>query len=353
MLAPARKMNFRGLLLSAVLLPVAIAAADYAILDHTFLSWNASPNLYAALQFGWYVVQIGVLGYVVGRSISHPTLRWVVFGWILLLVTLLTFTAAMAGSDGSSCLPPAALVGGQIGICIVWLFFGDTIWPLRIPLMVAGVVIIFALWLAAAEHYWNQMLNELLILQGTTLGVLCGILRLQRFQLGRIVLCAETTEQSQRRALQFNLKHVLIWTTGMAVLLGIGRAFDLLNWQAAERFTQGVLFWKGVLAIMSAVGIIVALWVALGRGHWAMRYSIGLLYLLAIGSGVSLWSKHNHNALQIGMRTWSRHEWELVKLYEVGWWWLGWLFLSAGLLASTLLILRTLEYRLVRRAKGG
>jgi len=161
---------------------------------------------------------------------------------------------------------------------------------------------------------------------------------------------ASPTEQSERRALQFSLKHVLIWTTGMAVVLGIARGFDLLNWQAAQRITQGVFFWKAALAVMSASGIIVALWVALGRGHWLLRYGVGLVYLITIGSIVSIWSLHNLKIRRA--RVWNPNDWELMAWYELGWWWLGWLFLCSGLLASTLLILRTLDYRLMRKARG-
>jgi hypothetical protein len=342
------KLDFRWLLLSAVILPMAIAAANYAYLRESFVA--SSINSATALQFAWYVIQVGIVGHVVGSGRAHPLLRWVVFAWILLLVNILTFAAAMGGRGGSCYLLPAALLSGQMGILIVWLVLGDTPALIRVPTMSLGVVAIFALWQAAGSDFWKQMLNELLVLQAITMAILCGILRFQKFRVVRPLReTAGPDEESRKRALQFNLKHVLIWTTGLAMVLGAARALNLLNWQAAQSFMHGILFWKTVLAVVSASCIVVALWVALGQGHWLVRYSVGLLYLLAVGSGVSKWSQHNLTALQTGARRiWLQNDWELNRWYGLGWWWLGWLFLCSGLLASTLLILRALDYRLMR-----
>ena len=44
----------------------------------------------------------------------------------------------------------------------------------------------------------------------------------------------------------------------------------------------------------------------------------------------------------------SSFDYDLFRWYEVGWWWIAWMFLSGGLLAASLMIFRTVGYRLVR-----
>jgi hypothetical protein len=193
----------------------------------------------------------------------------------------------------------------------------------------------------------------LLVLQILTLAALCGLLRLRGFQLARLRAAQATIlgEGVERRVLQFNIKHVLIWTTALAAMLGVARALDLLNWEAAQQLARGGIAWKAIVAATSAIVIIVALWVALGRGHWLVRYSVGLAFALLAGSGLALWSNYRFTVIdsRIGMgRVWNPVEWELRDLYAIGWWWMGWLFLSSGLLAATLIILRVLDYRLVK-----
>jgi len=117
----------------------------------------------------------------------------------------------------------------------------------------------------------------------------------------------------------------------------------------AQELVRGGLVWKLTVATASAMVIIVALWAALGRGHWLMRYSAVLVFTLSLGSALATWSGSQAAAIRTTAWTrWSAGGWDLLRWYEVGWSWLGWLFLSGGLLAATLIILRVLGYRLVR-----
>jgi len=351
--APAKHpLNLMRLLLVAALLPAAIATVDYLLLGATSYGGQFTPRVIG--QFAWYVVQVGLVGLAAGLGISHPVLRWLVFGWVLLLINLLAAVQAMNADVSWSREPsmsPAALIAGQMGLCVVWAFFGDTRWTWRWPAMIVAAGGLYFLWLSFGNHWGQQMWTELLILQVMTLSTLCLILRLSGFRL--LVLDDEATAlesgKSNLRPLQFGIKHVLIWTTALAILLGIAKGMDLLRWQVAQELVRGGLVWKLTVATASAMVIIVALWAALGRGHWLMRYSAVLVFTLSLGSALATWSGSQAAAIRTTAWTrWSAGGWDLLRWYEVGWSWLGWLFLSGGLLAATLIILRVLGYRLVR-----
>ena len=356
----AAPLDVRRLLLIGAVLPAAIAGVNYALL---YDRHPDTPLLVARLA--WYVVQVGIVGFAVGRGIEHG-LRWVVFGWLMVLINLLTWIegAELSRWQHTGQLPVAALFGGEIGLCVVWAFLGDTRWQLRWPAMVLLVGGIFYVWRLAN---WNgpSLWSELMVLQVVTLAVLCGLLRWRRY----VLRPADAEEvmagnPSKRRPLQFGIKHVLIWTTALAVLLAMARGLDLLSWQAAQQLAATGLVWKLTVATASAMVTIVALWAALGRGHWLLRYLAVVLLALAVGLGLGQWGQASAVAMQkkanVATFFWSGNgavfrgrgiiDWELMQWYEVGWWWLGWLFLSGGLLAATLIILRTIGYRLVRLA---
>jgi hypothetical protein len=357
--APAEnKLDLVRLFLVAAVLPTAIAAVNYALLHR--LSGLRQDVFAVWTMFGWYVLQVGVMGSAVGRGITIPWLRWTVFGWNFLFINLLSALVVMSPSMQSHfgrVMPAAALVAGQTGLCVVWAFLGDTKWTIRWPAMIVATAGLVFLWLSLGNHGGQQMWTDLLVLQILTLSVLCGGLRLAGFRL--LVVEAQqdlpTGEGGRLRPLQFGIKHVLIWTTALAIVLGVAKGLDLLRWQAAMELVRSGLLWKVTVATAAAIAIIAALWVALGQGHWLVRYLLGPMFVFAVGCGLAAWSSYNfatmNRLLTAGALISYQSDWELLRWYEFGWWWLGWIFLSSGLLAATLIILRVLGYRLVRLAR--
>lgn len=343
--------NLPRLLLVALLLPTCIAASNYALREYTR---DASLPIQWA-QFAWFVLQVGIVGVSVGRGISNPLLKWVVFSWNLLLINLLTAAQAIDAASfwrAEPQLPPAALMAGQMGFCVVWAWLGDTRWTWRWPGTLLAIGGLYFLWLSFDIGSDQQMWTELLLLNVATLSLLCGGLRLMRFRL--LLLTEEETRptgQNSSRPMQFGIRHVLIWTTALAILLGVAKGLDLLNWRAAQELVRLGLLTKLVVATTSAMVMVVALWAALGQGHWLLRYSASLILSLVLGGGLAMWSiSKAFAARRAPMTAWSSQvHWELLRFYEIGWWWLGWLFLSGGLLVATLIILRVIGYRLVRR----
>ena len=248
-------------------------------------------------------------------------------------------------------MPPAALMAGQMGLCVVWAFLGDTKWTWRWPGMLLAVGGLYLLWLGLGIGSQQQMWTELLLLNVATLSLLCGGLRLLRFRL--LLLTDDDTRPAgdkSSRPMQFGIRQVLIWTTALAILLGAAKGLDLLNWRASQELVRLGLLPKLIVATTSAMVMVVALWVALGQGHWLLRYAASLILSLLLGGGLAMWSNSKaFAARRAPMTAWSSQvHWELLRFYEIGWWWLGWLFLSGGLLVATPIILRVIGYRLVR-----
>jgi hypothetical protein len=352
------RLDLVRLVLIAAVLPAVIAAVNYAL-----LAWiQKSPQDLLAVWtiFGWYVLQVGIIGFAVGRGVERTWLRWVVFGWnflfINLLAVLLVINPYLQSVSTERLMPRAALIAGQLGLCVVWAFFGDTRWVLRWPAMILAVAGLFVLWLSFGTGWKRQMWTELLMLQVATLSVLCGGLRRFRYRLLMIghENQALSADDQRLRPLQFGIKDVLIWTTVLATFLGVAKALDMLSWSYVAEFMQGAVVWKSILAATSAIVMVLALWVALGEGPWVVRYGAGLLISLLLGVALGGWSTARAGPLDTLLNRspllgeFPQSYYDLLRCYQIGYWWIGWLFLSGGLLAATLIILRVQGYRLVR-----
>ena len=117
------------------------------------------------------------------------------------------------------------------------------------------------------------------------------------------------------------------------------------------------LYFQGTVALLSAMVILFALWAALGQGHWVLRYSLLVVVLLLVGGVMGALSTYGESLLNLlGTRSGTdlsqNFGYDLYHWYEVGWWWIAWMFLSGGLLTASLMIFRTVGYRLVRSGKA-
>ena len=78
--------------LCAIVLPIFVAASNQLLIaygDFLFLRvW----------LFPWMALSTAALGWMVGRYLSPAWLRWLVFGWSLALLNLLTIAACLGGN---------------------------------------------------------------------------------------------------------------------------------------------------------------------------------------------------------------------------------------------------------------
>jgi len=92
------KLDLRRLILVGAGLPIVAATATY-LLMYRFVVGERSV-LETTIGFGGFVLEIGLVGFVVGKAMPHPQLRWLLYGWLMLMVDLLVVSMAMNSSDG-------------------------------------------------------------------------------------------------------------------------------------------------------------------------------------------------------------------------------------------------------------
>ena len=352
MTQPAPRINLMHLLTVGIALPACLATANHWLLNPSTFS-NLSA-LFLCLLMGFYVLQIGLIGWAVAAFIQPWPLRWFIYGWIMVLVDLqlhLMNINGVGSYQGRSCLS-AAILAGQLGVIIVWgtLGSGHIIW--RIP---AILVVLNQLWMfchlivrlkqgppGSAHLEWGS----LLIIQGVLLAILCGVMRWRGYSLLQVDAEAEQAPADKAKVpLQFGIRDVLIWTTSLAVLLAIAKAADLLTMNFLRNlYAPGILL-PFTIGICTAAVLITALWSALGRGSPVTRYLVLTVFSLALGGAIGGYCIASAQSMKIG---WSYSQWHW---HLNGFWWIGWMFLTGALLAASLIIYRTLGYRLIRSAK--
>jgi len=344
---PRSAIRYRSLLLVGVCLPGGLALINQWILANVGIS--ALSTLATALLFGFYAIQIAFVSWVVGRYIQPWPLRWVIWLWIMALVDLqLAVVSASNLSHAVRCLA-AGVLAGQCGALVVWGLLGSGPITWRIPSLLVLVIVCWncyeLLVRVRANYSWMQLSwNDLLIVESVALAALCAILRLWGYSL-RVVAGKDESgrEQSNENPpLQFGIRDVLIGTTCLAVLLGIAKAGDFLSVQFVQRTYAVGFLYVATVAVSSAAVLLVAIWAALGRGSLTLRILVLLLASLAVGEALAWYAVH------VGQPKMALNlDYRFAHWYAIGYWWIGWMFLAPALLAASLVIFRTLGYRLV------
>ena len=352
MAAASGSLDCRRLLPVAIGLPALIAALDHVLLQR-FAGVSQKP-LETALVFGLFIVEVGLVGVIVGRLIPVAWLRWTLYGWILLLIDLqvgvMTSWQASGGywkADGT-CLS-AALFSGQFGLVAVWAVVGVGRWYWRWPAMFVLAGLLAGVWTAIAPSYDSSRWTAALIMQSLAVVVICGVLRFFGFRLrlldslGRIADGATTNLEP----MQFQIAHVLVWTTALAIVMGIAKALDLLTADLFLGLYAAESTFITTLGVLSAMVIVVALWTALGQGSAVLRYVLLICIALATGGGTGWYCDWKYRNTRMGA-VWSN----IDRWYEIGWWWLAWFLLAGGFLVASLLIFRAIGCRLVRQRRA-
>jgi hypothetical protein len=245
---------------------------------------------------------------------------------------------------------PGSLFAAQAGLAMVWGILGSTRWAVRIPLC-AVLVFAFA-WLSRSGY---GMVREMVPVQLVALAALCGLLRLRRFVLQPIAGVSATAPDHGRSpglpTMQFGIRHVLIWTTSLAVLLGMLRALELLSLDSLGVFFRRGFFSLASLGVAVALTFVVAAWAALGAGPFWLRLPI-LAFVLPL-SGVTMSVLHwNTERVRWSPGSSFSDLWNQPGMWSQFWqddaWLAIWILLAGSLLFASLIILRTVGYRLVR-----
>jgi len=314
--------------LCAILLPAAVAGSNYAL----FANYDHAR----AFLYPWMATSVAVLSWFVGRHLSPAWLRWLVFGWSLALLNLLTIATCLHGP-----LPghfAYALVSAQASALALWAILGPIGWQWRLPTVLAAVAII-TLFYRVFESWGDDQWKLRMFAVATIVIVLCGALRLGGFTLRRSTEFETTAHDPAMQLHQFGVKHMLIWTAALVPLLVLIRG---INYFAFMRIGNYGVFPFALLVFAIAIVNMVAIWSVLGRGPWLIRLGALLVIPSMLATGVIAYMKSLYSG---SPRRYDAVVWDIAGS---GLSWRFWLCLDAAFLAEMLLFLLANGYRLMR-----
>src|SRR5262249_30418307 len=154
-------------------------------------------------------------------------------------------------SDGyvSEILPAAALVAAQIGLAIVWGTLGTARWYWRAPLTIGLGAGLLGFWVLGVNGWSGQLMAGVLGVQAITLTLMSVGLRVRGYRLIQLDATGENAAGPGSRRFQFGIRDVLIWTTVLAILLGLMRLAGMLVWTTFSDHPS--LYFKSTVALLS------------------------------------------------------------------------------------------------------
>ena len=355
-MAETFRLPIARLLIAGVLVPAVFAAADHWLLSQMQIS---PTRRHIALTMAVFVLQVGMLGWVCGRLLDSPWWRWGLYAWGWILVDLQLLSAGVFADGGRwwdrSEMLPSALFAAQVGLTIVWAILGSTRWVIRIPAcLVLGTLLAIPL---LDTYGYGRFGYGLHAVQMVTLAVLCLLLRWRGFKLVQIETASAATPSSaagkQLGQMQFGIRNVLVWTTSLAVVLGVLRALDLLSLSSLRSFMEFDFLSLATAGLLVGCVFVVAVWAALGSGPVWLRVPVLLVVLPPIGVTLAVleWNAHRvRYSSNAGIEILWTTNWALPQMWDDHSWLVLWLSLAGSLLFASLIILRVIGYRLVRPA---
>src|SRR5436190_20913027 len=111
--AASPALDLRRLLFVGVGLPTVVASVTYLLLFRFILGERSVFE--RTIGFAGFVLEIGLVGVIVGSAMPHAWLRWLLYGWMVVLVDLLVCSSALVSAERyvSEILPAGALIGAQ------------------------------------------------------------------------------------------------------------------------------------------------------------------------------------------------------------------------------------------------
>jgi hypothetical protein len=312
----------------------AVTPAIFALVDHWLVqrAMASSKSREAAELMVALVVQTGMLGILCGRFIEPAWLRWVIYGWGLILIDLNTMW--LAGTWELSLLR-TSLLAGQVGLITVWAVLGTTKWLIRWPVAIAAAGTLAAPTVVGQVYSHNA--GSRFIVQTAALCLICGVLRSQGYAVrlrSESPTEAAAGDTATARFLQFSIRDVLFWMAALAVIFGIAQRSGSLT------LTAGVL---------AGIVLVTALWAALGEGSAWLRWPVLAAVTAVAGIVFAVCEYYD----RVSNASWSDVWVDATYFFTYHWVPLVWPPLVGSLLFASLLIFRTQGYRLSRKAKLG
>lgn len=343
--------------LGKVLLVGAIVPTLFAWIDLQFRGGRSvNPPVYAI-----YVVQVGAIGVLAGCLIENSLVRRIVYFWNWLFVDLHVMAdvaiSVSAGKPTSVELLPASLMAAQIGLLSVWALHGyHSHWAIRWSVAIMGMAFL-------AFPFLGDGGGGRFAVQTITLLFICGALNLRGYRLlptdGSSSRLSEVQSGGDGLRVQFGVRHVLIWTTTVAVSLALLRAFDLLTRETARSLFEQSWMTAITSGGIVAVVLLIALWAALGEGAFWVRWPAP--FLAALGGGLLLhtiewvkeWPPARESIVDPFEQQWYDSMYGQYDYWDAfvdgDWTEFHWVCLAGGLLFAGLLYFRVQGVRLARK----
>ncbi|HUY91975.1 MAG TPA: hypothetical protein VMV10_24760 [Pirellulales bacterium] len=327
------------LLPPAIVLPALVVLSDEGALRlGASCRWSTTATLGV---FGWFVFQTALLSYVAGWKLPNWPWRLLLLGWTLVLVNLL-LTASSLDAGWTQRMLGLAFLTGQIGSLVIWLLLGGVAWVRRAALLALAALPVTYLSSALqfrwklGEYWMGDAWTVIVFVQLAGGVALAALLRLWGY---RVESYCETASNGATGPIQFSIRHMLIATAAVAVVVPIVQRMleassrTLSGWQWLHASADGA-----ILALVS----LSALWMTLGAGRWPLKFFVFIVLASTAGAGL--------NWLESSIRYIS--PWGApVPLTDLGLLWLAWTLLTGSFLAGMLLVLRGSGFRLVKRAR--
>lgn len=344
-------------LILALFLAVTFGALDGLKLQIGTASQWDGPVAY--LVFAGFVIQSFLISWIVGTKSRQHWIWWALFAWSMIAINLqlhlvnINHTHFYQGEAHLATFVFAFLTA-QLGL-VVFLGINSAIppWQFRYPVFAAVLLACcYPVWadFPASSKLWNQLLLVYL----ASSAVSCGILRWMRFELTITPDASQQRDHNPEPRGQFRISHLLIWTTIVAVLIGIGGAIDWL-W-ILDGITQEFKTHVG-RALLLTVGTVTIVWTVMGAGSpWWLRYPLMLILLSIVAAGFFAIDAYGFLSQQskagwflspsIGWVRGSNLKTEdYMQMMQV---WGLWTFLNASFLTSLLLLFRIAGFRFSR-----
>ena len=231
--------------------------------------------------------------------------------WLVALVHVAAYALLTGVLDGFADAIVFVLALAQVSLLALWGAAAPEPGWLRLPAAAGGI---FAVWYSLSVYFLHDVSVPsaagyflMFAIQGPLVVVGIGLARVLRFAFRRW-RAPGSVEGS--RPLRYGLRTLMLWTTVLAVLLGLGRAWLMhLGWldkppRADDLLAFGFL---GGYNALYALLVAATLW---RRGYWPLRALVGLSL-----AGIAGWSEYD---LATAIVPDAQFSWQFTALCALG-----------------------------------
>lgn len=326
----ARSPNSVGVVAygAVILTCVLIAVADYRL--STWVTRIGSSKWMAEyLLCTLFVLQVFVLALVAGKTLSKAPGRWLFFGWCLVVINLLLFSAM----DTPATFLRFSLLSAQVSMLCVWCFLGQTELRWRLSAVVLLVPLLSSWAFGVIENGWPLIV----LLQCLVVLAASGWMRWMGYRI------RTDAHVPQETVLRFRVCDLMLWTLaiGLAIFLLKPIAWLRILDVSGEEIATGLC-----IAVAFALTTLLTLHATLGTTS-TFRVIV-FIFVIPAFIGYLLWSGFDWRASTLGGWGGSGHQQLTSLAIRIDSRWVIWMVLFNSFLACLLFLFRADGQKLTR-----